>query len=592
MVGKEYPAMKHTAYSYIRFSTREQGKGDSKRRQTEAAADWCARNGATLDTSTTFHDLGRSAFTGSHRSNPDRNALAAFLKMVEQGKIARGSYLLVESLDRLTREHIRPALTLLLNLIEAGVSVVQLRPVEIIYDTNVEPMTLMMALMELSRGNSESAVKSARVGAAWAKKKDLARQGAAQAGRGPVAGMACMTHRLPGWIEEVGGKMRLIPGRGAIVKRIYKLAANGYSATAILKRFKAEGVPPMGRSGKWCRSYICHILSDRRPVGEYQGKNRKQQPEGEPIPNYFPPCVTDAEWRAARAVLAGRRLPPARTTDFVNLFSGLLRDARDGTSYHRQVAGGKRAYDTLANKCQDSGLPKRSFPLATLEASILSKLKEIDPASILGDHHEPDEMAGLVAELCGVDARIAEFEAELLNGNVSALARQLRTLEEQKRTVASKLDELRKKQMHPLDASWSQAKSLLGAMHKAKDPMDARLRLRSALRRIVESMSMLIVLRGINRVAVVQIHFAGGKHRDFLILHRSGKGNGAYRSDGSTTMSSLDWAAGSKELAADFDLRVPAYVQRLTARLEQMPLEELAEYCHDTVEVVESREAA
>jgi DNA invertase Pin-like site-specific DNA recombinase len=575
--------MKKTAYSYIRFSTREQRKGDSKRRQTEAAADWCTRNGATLDTSTTFHDLGRSAFTGAHRSNPDRNALAAFLEMVKEGRIARASFLLVESLDRLTREHIRPALTLLLNLIEAGVSVVQLKPVEIVYDTNVEPMTLMMALMELSRGNSESAVKSVRVGAAWAKKKELARKGAVQPGRGPVAGMACMTHRLPGWIEEVGGKMRLIPGRGAIVKRIYKLAAEGYSAAAILKRFKAEDVPPMGRSGKWCRSYIHHILSDRRPVGEYQPKNRQQQPEGEPIPNYFPACITDTEWRAARAVLAGRQFPPTRTGEWVYLLSGLLRDARDGTSYHRQVAGslrrGVRAYDTLSNKSTDSGLPKRSFPLATLEAAILSKLKEITPASILGNHHEPDETASLVAELANIDARIGEFEAKLQDGNVSALARQLRTLEEKKRAVASKLDELREKQAHPLDASWSQAKSLLAAMHKAKDPMDARLRLRSALRRIVESMSMLIVLRGINRVAVVQIHFAGGKHRDFLILHRAGKGNGAYRSEGSASMSSLDWAAGSNKLAADFDLRVPAYVQRLTARLEQMPMEELAEYC-------------
>ena len=44
--------------------------------------------------------------------------------MVEQGKIPRGSYLIIENLDRLTREHIRPALTLLLNLIEHGIRVV------------------------------------------------------------------------------------------------------------------------------------------------------------------------------------------------------------------------------------------------------------------------------------------------------------------------------------------------------------------------------------------------------------------------------------------------------------------------------------
>src|SRR5918911_1432649 len=92
------------AYSYIRFSTPEQRKGDSLRRQTEAAADWCRRNNVHLDTTTTLHDLGKSAYTGEHRKNPDRHALAAFLKLVEAGKVPRGSYLLIENLDRLSRE--------------------------------------------------------------------------------------------------------------------------------------------------------------------------------------------------------------------------------------------------------------------------------------------------------------------------------------------------------------------------------------------------------------------------------------------------------------------------------------------------------
>jgi hypothetical protein len=104
------------AYSYIRFSHPDQAKGDSLRRQTEAAADWCQRHKVNLDTSTTLHDLGKSAYTGEHRKNPDRHGLAAFLKLVESGKVPRGSYLIIENLDRLSREHIQPALLLALNL--------------------------------------------------------------------------------------------------------------------------------------------------------------------------------------------------------------------------------------------------------------------------------------------------------------------------------------------------------------------------------------------------------------------------------------------------------------------------------------------
>ena len=100
------------AYSYVRFSHPDQAKGDSLRRQTDAAAAWCERNGVRLDTSTTFRDLGRSAYTGAHRSNPDRHALAAFLKLVEAGKVPRGSFLIIENLDRLSwaSTEIQPAL--------------------------------------------------------------------------------------------------------------------------------------------------------------------------------------------------------------------------------------------------------------------------------------------------------------------------------------------------------------------------------------------------------------------------------------------------------------------------------------------------
>ena len=47
----------------------------------------------------TYKDLGVSAFRSK---NSKTGALRAFLKAVEEGDIPRGSFLLVESLDRLT----------------------------------------------------------------------------------------------------------------------------------------------------------------------------------------------------------------------------------------------------------------------------------------------------------------------------------------------------------------------------------------------------------------------------------------------------------------------------------------------------------
>ncbi|MGN6099182.1 MAG: recombinase family protein [Bosea sp. (in: a-proteobacteria)] len=57
------------AYSYLRFSTAEQGRGDSYRRQLELAENYCRQKGLDLDRTTTFEDLGVSAFSGKNRRN-------------------------------------------------------------------------------------------------------------------------------------------------------------------------------------------------------------------------------------------------------------------------------------------------------------------------------------------------------------------------------------------------------------------------------------------------------------------------------------------------------------------------------------------
>src|SRR5262249_6607922 len=115
------------AFSYIRFSSPDQQKGDSLRRQLEGTAAWCEKNGVALDTSLTLRDLGASAFRGAHRRD-DRHSLAQFLKAVNQGRVPKGSYLVIENLDRLSREEERTALRLWLDILDAGVNIVQLCP--------------------------------------------------------------------------------------------------------------------------------------------------------------------------------------------------------------------------------------------------------------------------------------------------------------------------------------------------------------------------------------------------------------------------------------------------------------------------------
>ena len=91
------------AYSYLRFSTTEQLKGDSLRRQTQAARAYADTHGLDLDEALTFRDLGVSAFKGK---NVAEGALGAFLQAVDAGRVPPGSWLLVENLDRLSRDKV------------------------------------------------------------------------------------------------------------------------------------------------------------------------------------------------------------------------------------------------------------------------------------------------------------------------------------------------------------------------------------------------------------------------------------------------------------------------------------------------------
>src|SRR5262249_46671327 len=157
------------AYSYIRFSNPEQAKGDSLRRQTEDTEAWCQRNGIPLDASLTLRDLGVSAFRGRHREG-DKYCLAQFLKLVNQGRIARGSYLVIENLDRLSREDERTALRLWMDILDAGINIVQLHPETVFRHEKSDLMDVMRAVIELARGHSESARKAERQSAVWVKR--------------------------------------------------------------------------------------------------------------------------------------------------------------------------------------------------------------------------------------------------------------------------------------------------------------------------------------------------------------------------------------------------------------------------------------
>jgi DNA invertase Pin-like site-specific DNA recombinase len=574
-----HPTEDHpTAYSYIRFSSKKQAEGDSLRRQTELAARYCEREDLSLDTTLTLRDMGVSAFRGK---NALVGNLGVFLECIRRGTVRPGSVLIVESLDRISRQGIDEGYDLVKRILKAGVWLVTLAPERKFGPDAVKGLTkgALEIQLILERAAEESEMKAERMREVWGEKQDQARKGKP------------MTEQLPAWVEwvgyelvkvrgqdvKVGGRLVLHPERAALVKRIFALAAAGRGIPTIMKTLTEEGIPPMsGLAKHWNRSYLGSILRDRRALGEYQPTKGKV-PDGPPIPGYYPAVVTQEEWDLARAGVEQRtkykgRVSPAE----INIFAGLLTNALDGESYimtqrTNPIAGKMVKYPVLINSSLEGGrAPARSFPYREFETAILSCLREISPAEILNGDVPPDNTVALTADLARLDARIASIEKELESGDVAALARVLRNLEARRNEVAAELLDARQKEAAPLAEVWADAQHLAGVLASATDQRDARLRLRSALRRICKRMWLLVVKRGLTRLVAVQADFEPQGRRHWLIQHTQASTFGK-RPVGWRVKSLAD-ACPSAE---DLDLARPADVEALKHLLEDIDLSAL-----------------
>lgn len=312
---------KPRAYSYLRFSSPEQAKGDSERRQTDAAAAWCERNDIQLAEGGKYKDLGVSAFRGK---NAETGHLAAFLKLVRAGKIETGSYLIVESLDRITRSDIMTAFDLFRDIIKAGVRIVTLADGHI-YDqdkiSNGGFTDLIISLTVLSRANEESRTKAMRVGQAWDRKRRN-------------IGTEKLTSNGPGWLRLAPDRKSFIPipDRAALVKRVFEMARSGLGAYRIGKQLRQEGVKPFGKAKCWSTAYTKQLLCNRAVLGEFTPSLRRGGEKAkrlEAIPNYYPAIVskplfaTVSQTRKVRANYRGR--------SSYNVFSKLAFDCKTGS---------------------------------------------------------------------------------------------------------------------------------------------------------------------------------------------------------------------------------------------------------------------
>jgi DNA invertase Pin-like site-specific DNA recombinase len=449
-------------------------------------------------------DAKVSGFTGEHRTDK-KHALARFVDEIRRGRVPAGSYLLVENLDQLTRENPVESIPAVLELIRLGIRVVQLAPSELVYDAEMDQPHLMYMLMELARGHGESKRKSGLCGEVWRQKKAEAR--ASRKPHGPS---------VPGWIELREGKYRLRKKAVETVRQIYKLSAEGVGILSITQRLNESKVPPIGRSGRWVKSYVAKILNSRATLGEYQpcSGEKSRVLDGDPIEGYFPAVVTPAEWAAARSARVARtcktgRPPKVRSA---HLFAGLLVDALTGCRMHSAVRKGQRLLVTSQNTNNDAGARWCPFYLDVFTAAVLGELRELKASDLFTDP-TAGELGRRVEELAGVERRLAvavgRFDAEPEN---STWADQVSKYDKARRELVATIAELRQKAATPVSATWAEALVLMSQ----NEPE----RLRAALLTTITEIRVLTATADKTRIAAVQVFFVGGAVRHYLITHR------------------------------------------------------------------------
>jgi DNA invertase Pin-like site-specific DNA recombinase len=496
--------------------------GRSLKRQEEAAKAYCARHGLKLD-GRTFTDLGVS---GHHGANATHGELGAFLELVKEGRVPKGSVLIVENIDRLSRLPPDEATAIIMAIVKAGVDVATTSPEQCYTAANIHQTGTWIPLQVAQcLAYDESIKKGERLSDAW------------EAKRG-TAGKVKLTKKGPAWLRVTADRTDwvVIEEKATLVRKMFELAAGGCGVAAIAGVLYKEC--PEGLTGRgWQPSTIRSILRSRSVLGEYQphvgtcakrGRKATRKPAGDPVPDYFPAVVTEAEFIRVQTALDGRKRGGGRTQGTPNIFNGILHDALDGRRAVAAAACGRRVLVSSGALRKVPGSQFRSIRYDVFEREVLSRLAELKPADVLG---RPGAAEERVAELTGkltalnrkmesVKARAAEEE------DVTVFFDLLADLDRRRKDLAAALEKAKALAAGQEGDNVGEFASLVGLLEAADSatPEEGdvlRRRVRAALRRVVKELWMLVVPRGHHRLVAVQAWFhEGGRHRDYLLCYR------------------------------------------------------------------------
>ena len=494
-------------YSYLRFSTPEQAKGDSERRQEEGARAYADKIGMPFDETLRMTDRGLSGYHGAHRK---KGTLGRFLKAVDSGEVPKGSILVVENLDRLGREEVVDALeTIVFGLIKNDITIYTFSP-ERTYDReSLNGGQIFELIVHVQRAHAESKRKSDLGQASWQQKRKMAREE-----------HRILTRAVPAWLAVTeGGHIEPIPEAVKAVRMIFDYKLRGLGKEKIATRLNAEAPwsPPPREKAKrerseagngWRASYVQKILSSRAVLGEYQPFNghgsADRKPSGEPIQNYFPPIIDPSVFAAVEEIRRENAGRGGRTGKARNLFVHLAKCAYCGApmAYMDKGSPPRGNRYLVCNKARRGlGCRYAAVRYDECEKAVLENCHKLRPEQVLPNPDEQESECQTLRQQLAISKAALRNIDEQRDNFLDQVGRTKRVeIRDDYEAKIAKLDETKpafEKQINECEKELKRAEAGLQSFAKwkgdlqtlqkgiAEDP-ELRLRLRAHLREIIE----------------------------------------------------------------------------------------------------------
>ena len=280
------------AYAYVRYSSTVQSSGDSVDRQTSPLKAFERETG--VDIVETIIDEGVSSFRGD---NANKGKFKEVLARIERGVIRRGDYLVVESIDRITRQRVLDGVELLQNILKAGVKIYTTTDSRCYSydDPDRDFENLIMISLIAKRANEESEIKSKRRKSAWNKAKLAASE----------SGKKFNAHNPPyGYRYDVITEQFVIAeDEASEIRMIFELLKTMGVSNAT-RRVNVSS------KRKWTSRQVALMIENKYPLGMLMSQKRNEKGEKvfvEYIDEYYPKIISQTAFNEAVASMRNRQ---------------------------------------------------------------------------------------------------------------------------------------------------------------------------------------------------------------------------------------------------------------------------------------------